>query len=103
MKIPKKLRIGGFVWTVEESEKVAAEGNVYGSTHHTKQRFFLEPNENLQKKEQVLLHEVLHAIWHQTGLGKRYASDAEKKMEEEIVHALSMGLYQVIKDNKLHF
>lgn len=100
MEIPQTVKIGGFVWSVEENEKVAAEGNVYGSTHHTKQRIFLEPNETPQKKEQTLLHEILHAIWHQTGLGKRFIGD-QSKIEEEIVHALSMSLYQVLKDNNM--
>ena len=98
MKIPKTLKIGGFIWTVEESEKIANEGNVFGSTHSRKQRIFLEPNESRQKKEHTLIHEIMHALWWQAGLNSRYKKD-ENKFEEEIVDALSNGLYQVLKDN----
>lgn len=101
MTIPATIKIGGFQWTVEENDKVANEGGVYGSTHHTKQRIFLEPNETQQKKEQTFLHEVMHAIWDNSGLSKRYKRDKDGDIEEEIMHALSNGLYQVLKDNDL--
>jgi len=100
MIIPPTLKIGPFIWEIKESEEVANEGNVYGSTHHSKQKIFLEPSETQQKKEQVLIHETMHVIWHQAGLGKRYDKD-HPRIEEEVVHALSMGLYQVLKDNDL--
>jgi len=44
----------------------------------------------------------MHVIWWQAGLVERYERrDATKNIEEEIIQALSMGLYQVIRDNKL--
>lgn len=99
MKIPKKLKIGGFIWSVEESEKVSNEGEVFGSTHFKKQRIFIDPSETQQKKEHTLIHEILHAIWWQTGLNNRYKD--KKEMEEEIIQAVAHGLYQVLKDNSL--
>ena len=99
MEIPKELKIGGFTWTIEENEKVAVEGNIYGSTHHTKQRFFLDPNTTQQKKEHTVIHEAMHAIWWQSGLGIRYKETP--KLEEEVISAVSMGIYQVLKDNDL--
>lgn len=102
MKVPNKIRIGAFDWTIEESEKIANEGGVFGSTHHRKQRIFLEPNETEQKKDHTLLHEIMHALWWQAGLHERYTKD-QKVIEEEIISCLSNGLYQVIKDNKLTF
>lgn len=86
-------------WLVEYDEKVTNEGNSFGSTHFRKQRIFLEESETQQKKEQVLIHEILHVIWYQAGLGVRYKD--QEKIEEEIVTTLSQGIYQVFKDNDL--
>ena len=99
MKIPKKLKIGGFIWEIKNNEEVNLEANAFGSTHFRKQKIFIDPTETQQKKEQCLIHEVFHAIWWQTGLLERYKETKEK--EEEIIQALSNGLYQVLKDNKL--
>lgn len=100
MKIPNKFKIIGFDWVVKNNKDVIAEGGVFGSTHTYTQTIFLDPETTQQKKEQTFLHECMHAIWWQTGLGKRYDKD-KAIIEEEIVSALSSGLYQVLKENNL--
>lgn len=99
MKIPKTLKIGGFMWKIHQNQHVSNEGNSFGSTHTRHQNIFIEPSETQQKKEHTLLHEVMHALWWQTGLSSRYKED--KKIEEEVIDAISSGLYQVLKDNKM--
>ena len=106
MKIPKKIKILGYYWEVISDEKgksVIYDGNCFGSTHLGMQKIFIEHLERTtqQLREQSFLHEILHAIWWQTGLGKR--KDVDNKLEEEIIHPLAQGLYQVLKDNKLKF
>ena len=98
MKIPNKLKIGGFIWKVKKDADIAYEGNCYGSTHHRSQKIFLDPANTPQKMEQSFLHEVLHVIWDYSGLIKR---PYPKEQEEEVIDTLSKGLYQVLKDNKL--
>lgn len=100
MKIPKKLKIGGFIWTVEENEKVSQEAKNLGSTHYRKQRIFIDPFVSSQKKEHGLIHESLHVIFWQSGLRERM-KNIKEITEEEIIQTLSMGLYQVLKDNRL--
>ena len=97
MKIPKTIKVGGFIWTIQEDEKIATEGSVYGSTHHGKQQIFIDPDISQQKKEQTLLHEIMHTVFWQSGLNFRYREN--KDFEEDVVTSLSMGLYQVLKDN----
>lgn len=99
MIIPKKLKIIGFEWQVKESQEIADEGGCFGSTHTQTQTIYLELKASQQKKEQVLLHEILHTLWWQQGLNQRYKDD--KKIEEEVITTLSQGLYQVLKDNNL--
>lgn len=96
MIIPEKLKIGGFEWSVQSHEDVSRESDTFGSTHTATQKIFIEPNIPQQKKEQTLLHEILHAVWWQNGIER---TTEDKKLEERVVHSLSMGLYQVLKDN----
>lgn len=98
-KLPKTIKIGGFTWTVEQDAKVAFEGNVYGSTHHGTQTIFLDPTLTEQKKWQTLFHETIHAVYWQCGLSKDKAIPNDS--EEKIIHVLSMGMYQVLKDNDI--
>jgi hypothetical protein len=103
MKIPKKIKIAGFVWTLEQSTEhkrdVTREGLCYGSTHHSTQKFFIDPDITRQKTEHTFLHEVLHAIWFHYGLSKNKSFTPD--MEELVVDSLSNGLYQVLNDNHL--
>jgi predicted SprT family Zn-dependent metalloprotease len=100
--LPKTLKIGGFTWKVKRSQPVTTEGNCFGSTHFRAQEIYIEPDSIItqQKSEQCLLHELLHVIIWQTGLAMRLN---DNKLEEELVDAISHGLYQVLKDNKLTF
>ena len=103
MKIPKKVKVAGFDWTVVKNtdvqRDVTREGNCYGSTHHTTQKFFIDPDITLQKTEHTFLHELLHAIWFHYGLSKNKALGPD--LEEIVIDSLSNGLYQVLKDNNL--
>ncbi|MCK6462847.1 MAG: hypothetical protein L6Q29_03470 [Candidatus Pacebacteria bacterium] len=99
MKIPKKVRINGFDWQVNFDANVAYAGDAFGSTHYHKQQIFLDPSETQQKKEQCLIHEAMHAIFWQTGLWERLKNIQGIK-EEEIIQALSFGVYQFLRENK---
>lgn len=102
MIIPNKIKVLGFDWTIEDNKDVAYQGNCYGSTHHASQKIFLEPLNVVseQKRQQVLIHELLHAIWWQMGLSIKYDKD-QPKLEEELITTISQGLYQVLNDNNL--
>ena len=97
MEIPTELKIGPFIWAIETSKDVSLEGNCYGSTHHTTQKIFLDPTNSPQRNEATLIHEILHVIWETSSLTKVI----EQKLEEQIVHTLSLGIYQALKDNNL--
>jgi hypothetical protein len=103
MKIPNKVKIAGFTWTVEKNvdvqRDVTREGNCYGSTHHVSQKIFVDPDITEQKTEHTFIHEVLHAIWFHYGLSKNKSFTPDQ--EELVVDSLSNGLYQVLKDNNL--
>lgn len=98
MKIPKEVKIMGFVWPVKFDKHVSNEGQAFGSTHLHSQVIFLDPSTTVQKNEHTFIHEIMHAVFWQTGLTRRIDNI---KLEEEIVNALSFGVYHVLKDNSL--
>jgi hypothetical protein len=102
MLLPATIKVGGFQWTIEESKDVTHEGSVFGTTHHHTQKLIIEPDISVQKKNQTILHEMMHAIWWQSGLDRMFGDlKTDRENEERIIHALSMGLYQVLTDNNI--
>lgn len=101
MKLPKKIKIQGFIWTIEQSRDLSTEGACYGSCHYSTQKIFIQPGMTEQKTGEVLLHEIMHACIAQVGLGFRISDGTAK--EEEIVTALAHVLYGVLKENKIAF
>ena len=102
MKITNKIKIIGFDWEIVTGKKgddVSYEGSCFGSTHVHTQKIFLDKDTSQQNQEQCFIHEILHAIWWQVGLSKR--KDIGKNLDEEIIHPLAQGLYQVLKDGNL--
>ena len=49
---------------------------------------------NHDRKLQIFIHELLHAI--------DYVYNANKFKDDDTIERLSQGLYQVLKDNKLY-
>lgn len=100
MIIPEKVKILGLTWEVKRDANVSHEGNCFGSTHCSKQVFFLAPDNTPQHDREVFIHELLHALYWQMGLSK----DKDLKsgdIEEKVVHALAAGLHQVLVDNDM--
>ena len=99
MNLPNSLKINGFDWKIEESGPVSLAAECFGTTHYGTQTIYLDPTMTDQKKKQCLLHGILHAVWWMQGLGARPKD--QKLTEEEVIAALSFGLYQVLNDNGL--
>jgi len=99
MKIPEQIKSLGLVWEVKQLKEVAREGGCYGSTHHTTQNIFLDPDLSDQKKEQTFLHELLHIAWDGSSLARN--KKFETTDEEMIVDALANMMYHILKDNDL--
>lgn len=98
MKIPDKIKVGGFWYKITKSVQVADNSQTFASTLNGKQEINVSPEYPQQKQEQTFLHEILHAIWFVYGLKE---AGFKHEQEEHIVDALSNGLYQVLKDNNL--
>lgn len=90
MKFPKKLKIGGHDVKLEIVEQMEGEiPHAAGGWTESLNLMQIRKSQTGSQKEVTLLHEILHAINY--------------NLTEEQVEYLSQALYQVLKDNKLHF
>lgn len=94
--IPNKVIIAGVDYQVKEVETVVIDGSTEyaGSCNYFNSEIELVGSLSKTKKEQVLIHEVLHACFHEAGF---------QEQEEDVINRVSIVLYQVLKDNKLYF
>lgn len=83
MNLPKKLKIGGIVYSVEQKKDID-DGECAGKIHTDKQ--LIELSEGTPDYMKVtLIHEILHAI--------------NNEVKETDVEFYAQALYQVIKEN----
>lgn len=90
MNIPKKLKIGGKVYTVEITDKLFL-GNANVSAEILYNDLVIRVSPQAQgKMEADFIHELIHGIFDHLG----YREHDEKRVDE-----LAQALYMVIVDN----
>lgn len=88
------IKIGFLTYTVEDfGPKEAELRGVYGTHSPMKQIIKVDSGSTKERKKEVLLHELLHAIWNQ------WMPQGENIEEEAVVNALAQGLMTVFVDN----
>lgn len=98
MQIPEKIKIGWRTYNIEQGEHRSGNngGDLYGEIQYEKDQIYIYEGQSEENKRVTLLHEILHGIFFMTG-------QSEYRNNENLVTLLSENLYQVLKDNKLHF
>ena len=95
MNIPDKIRVGGHEYKVLKNYvfEERADLNAQCASDVCEIRLGQSYREHCQsKKEEIFLHEVIHAVDHVYNGGK---------LEESSVENIGQGLYQALKDNKI--
>ena len=88
-----EIKVCGMIYTVKFQEYFKAhddDRNIWGYCDHEQQEIFIRESLSVQKKKQVLIHELTHAIMHEAGY---------MEQDEELVRRFSIILHQVITDN----
>lgn len=97
MKIPTKIKIEGYTWSISRKWRIALNGHeALGVTiPHTRQ---IELVHGLEKDEldYVLIHELVHAILAEKGL---YIAGLSPELEEIICHAIGKEFVKLFKIN----
>lgn len=91
MNIPKKLKVGGVVYEVNITDKLELGSQYSGEILRSERKINIRP---IAGKEETFLHEMVHAILYMGG----YIDH-----DEQMVEAISQGLWAVIVDNEKMF
>ncbi len=94
--IPEKIIVAGIEYEVEEVEMVIVNDNINyaGSCSEANSEIKLLKSLSKTKKEQTLVHEILHACFYEAGFDEH---------DEDVINRVSNVLYQVLKDNDFSF
>jgi hypothetical protein len=87
------VNILGIEYRIEEVESVSKTESLLGSIDFLNQVIRIDVSLSNEKKEETLLHEILHGIAEATGL--------EETLNEQVVQILSRTLYDLFKHQKL--
>lgn len=104
MQTPKKVKIGAQVFHIEE-RNVKKDGtlndNSYGYTLDQGNLIVLDANIAFTKKQQTLLHEIIHAIGMVYGSGQKTpdGKDAYDVWEHHFIGIWEAPMLSFIKDN----
>ncbi|MBX9972125.1 ImmA/IrrE family metallo-endopeptidase [Cytobacillus firmus] len=90
--IPNKVKVGGIEYEIIQIEKMEEQFNHLGQILYTKGIIKVDKELAPDRKEQVFIHELLHACFYEAGF---------EEQDEDMVNRLGIVLYQVIKDNHL--
>lgn len=86
----KSVEILGITYSVEEVDVVDKTELCYGQINHFEQTIRIDKNLPMDKKEQTLLHEILHAVCENLGL-------LEISENEHAIQSISATLYCMFK------
>ena len=90
MKIPKKIKIGGLTYTVEETENIVLGCDYNAEILYESQKINIRPTLGKQQKQRTLIHEIVHGIYDNLGYSKH---------DEKVIDEMAGALYALIVDN----
>ena len=92
-EVKNKIKVCGMTYTLKIQEHFKAyddDRNLWGYCDYEQQIIYIRASLSEQKKKQVLIHELTHAILHEAGY---------KEQDEDLVNRFSIILHQVVIDN----
>lgn len=91
------VKIGGTIYEIEntpysfDNDKTTVMGDI--DQVAAKIKLNLDPSIAKVRKQQTLIHEILHGMLFEAGY--------EEEIDEQLIKRLSMVMYQVVKENDL--
>jgi len=94
MKIPKQIKIGWRNYTIQSIEDKRDEKGDLLNGEIDYVNHIISIDKNLLEDEKILtfIHEMIHGIFHNQG-------NLKWRDNENLICAVSEGLFQIIKDN----
>lgn len=94
MPIPLQVNVAGVEYKVQYQEGMLRNHGLLGQVLYAESVIDIEPSMSDSKKEQVFVHELVHAMMNEAGYDEQ---------DEDLVNRFSIVLYQVLKQNELKF
>lgn len=88
--LPTTIKVGGVNYSVAEKENLIQKDELWGEVNYFNTEINIDSSLSNDRKEQVLIHEVTHAIFLEAGY---------KEQDEDMINRVSIILHQVLKDN----
>ena len=91
MKLPERVKVNGFWFSIEKDNEMLLARNALGRTEHDNQKIKIDDSVSPNSIRTTLLHEVIHVI--------DASLSEEHNMQELQVKILARGLFQVFTEN----
>lgn len=92
--LPNKIDVAGINYEIKEVDGLSEEHGLGGQILYEKGIIKIDSDMCQDKKEQIFVHEMLHAVFNESGYDKQ---------DEDMINRLGVVLYQVLKNNNLYF
>lgn len=92
VKLPERVRVLGFDWTITSPDLELQQRGRYGETHYLGFEIHVDSSQPLQRQRETLLHELIHAGCEQFLIGDDDVSETQ-------IRVVAHTLYQVFADN----
>jgi hypothetical protein len=92
--VPEKVNVAGIEYKVNHIQGIEQTHGLMGLVRYGPAVIDLDASLSDERKEQVFVHEMLHACFFEAGYTEQ---------EEDVVNRVSAVLYQVLKENCLCF
>lgn len=88
----EKIKILNLTYEIKEVPIIDHDETTMGMVSHHDQVIYIKNNLTEERKEVVLIHEIIHSIFQQLEF-------TEENENEHLVQSLATAIYQVFKDN----
>lgn len=97
-----KVKVAHLTYNVKGIDRGDANiAGIYGYTDHSTQTIGIEEGLSKERRKEILLHEILHAVYyHFLSSMNNDPDNPDKNLEEKIVTAMGRGLSSVFQNNQ---
>lgn len=92
--LPEIIKIAGIDYNIELVNEIDDDPRLMGACVYQKSVIKIKNGMSTDKKNQTLIHEMLHACLNEAGF---------EEQDEDMVNRLGIVLYQVLKENNFSF
>ena len=90
--IPERVKVAGVTYEVKQVSNLLLNYDLLGQAHYLNSEIQIDSSLSDERKEQIFVHELLHAIFKESGYDEQ---------DEDTINRLAITLHQVLKDNDL--